>query len=355
MTPILALARLRAGRLAAVALTGALALTACGGTDKSGAAGADAVSIAVAASKGSIPGLPPIVAQETGIFAKHGLDVELITSLRGGAAIMSALTSGSADVVAQTVSAGAKAKQSGASLPLISAQSAGVPYILVAGPKTKVPPAKPGPEGWQETIRSLKGATIAASGPGTAFDVILKGLFHDVGLADTDFSNVNIAHGGPEVAALKTGQVDAVVADIGTALSLIDEAGGQEVLDMAKIGPQWLTDQAWSGFMTSQKTLDAKPELAAKWAAAMTETREFMQNPANLKELHRIAVQVSGIPDNDQLDQALTRFGKLLLPSFTTAQVQTTIDYMTKSGQLTETPKVIPAELVAPGVIAADG
>jgi len=350
--------RSRVGGFTATLLAAALALSACAtGAGGTGGAATDAqgrIALSVAASAGSIPGLPPIVAEETGIFDRHGIDANLITTLRGGGPIMSALSSGTADVVAQTVSTAATAKQQGSSVPLISAQSAGVPYILVVGRgRASTPAAAEGPEGWQDTIRSLKGATIAASGGGSAFDVLLKGLYTDAGLAPTDFTNINVAHGGPEVAALQNGQVDAVLADIGTALALQAQAGGREVLDMTRLGPEWLTGQAWSGFLTSQAALTKNPTLADKWQAAMADAQAWMRDPANAAELHRIATQVSKIPEDPELDQALSRFSGLLRSSFTEGQVQTTLDYMTRTGQLQAQPPVTPADIVVPNVITA--
>ncbi|MFE9327556.1 ABC transporter substrate-binding protein [Nocardia sp. NPDC052278] len=340
----------RIGRLLAVVVALGLAVSGCATFGNR-----DGGAVTVSATAGSIPGLPPIVAKETGIFARYGINATLITSLRGGAAVISALSSGSVDVAAQTVSGSAQAKQQGASLPMISAQSAGVPYLLVVGGKRAgTPKASPGADNWQATIRALKGATVAASGPGTAFDVILKALFTDAGLAPTDFANVNVAHGGGEIAALQSGQVDAVFADIGTALSLQAKAGGHEVFDMTADGPQWLTEQAWSGNLSSQRYLDSHPDFAVRWEAAMDETRRYFQDPANLPELHRIAVQVSGIPDDSQLDAALTRFAALLRARFTPAQVQATIDYMTRTGQLDAKTKLVPADLVLPNVLTID-
>jgi NitT/TauT family transport system substrate-binding protein len=323
------------------------------GSGSSSAAASNAIKVSIATSKGSLPGLPMIVAQQEGFFAKHGINAELITSLRGGAAIMSALTSGSAQIVAQTVSASAQAKQKGATLPVIASLSGGVPYVLVVGKKyASAPAATTGENGWQATIKALKGATISASGQGTAFDIILKALFRKAGLSESDYHNINIAHGGPEVAALKTGQVGAAMVDIGNALSLVSEAGGHVVMDLSKQGPSWVTNQAWSGFLSSEAVLKAHPDLTQRFAAVMADVRTFYQNPANISELHRIAVSVSGIPDNPGLDNALRQYVGLMLPSFSTAQVRTTIDFMVDTGQLKATPPVKPADIVLPTALA---
>ena len=345
----------------AAALTVGLVAAGCSSNDSgsaspasSAAAGQSTLKVTIATSKGSLPGLPMIVAQEEGFFAKHGLDAELITSLRGGAAIMSALSSGSAQIVAQTVSAAAQAKQKGATDPVIASLSGGVPYVLVVGKKfASVPNATAGENGWQATIKALKGATISAAGPGTAFDVILKALFKQAGLSESDFANINIQHGGSEVAALKSGQVDASLVDIGNALSLVSDAGGRTVMDLAKQGPSWVTNQAWSGFLSSDKVLKAHPDLTEKFAGVMADVRKFYQDPANIKELHRIAVNVSGIPDHPDLDNALRQYVGLMLPAFSTAQVQTTIDFMVDSGQLKQTPQVKPADIVVASALSA--
>ncbi|MEU8803265.1 ABC transporter substrate-binding protein [Spirillospora sp. NPDC048819] len=330
-----------------------LALTAgCGGDSDSGVNADGKLSITVAAQSGSIPGMPILLAQEKGIFAKHGLDAELIPGLRGGAALLTAVTSGTADVVAHAVTTVAKTAQTGKKIPLVAAQSVGAPYVLVVRKDYgSVPAATPGPDGWQETIKALKGASIAGSGASTPADFILRGLFTDAGLSESDFTNINIKHGGPEVAALKSGQVDAVFADIGTALSLVSDGGGVAVIEFAKQGPKWLSEQAWSGQIASQTTLDAKPELAARFHAAMQETQDYIKDPANLGDLRKFAVETAKVPDHPELDSALTAFASMLRPTFTTAQLQTTLDFMKRTGQLKADPAVNPADLAVPAVI----
>jgi NitT/TauT family transport system substrate-binding protein len=342
----------------AVTAVAALTLAACGGSADSGGTTAASdrapLAISVATSAGSVPGLPMIIAKETGIFAKHGLDATVITNLRGGAALLSALTSGSVDVVAHGVANIAQADQQGAKVRMLFPSSIGIPYDLVVGPKfATTPVATNGPNGWQDTIRALKGATIAASGPGTTFDLVLKSLYQDAGLAPTDFSNVNIAHGGPELAALQQGQVDVVLADPGSVPNLISGAGGRVVLDLSKQGPDYASQQAYSGLNATEATLAAKPQLTERFQAAMKETQDYIKNPANLKEIRRIAVDVSKIPDTPELDAALTAWPAVLTPTFTQAQMQTTLDFLVRSGQLKPDPAITPKDLVAPGVLSS--
>jgi len=339
----------------AVTAAATLALAACGGSAEPAAGPSDdaPLKISVATSAGSVPGLPMIIAKETGIFERNGLDAEVITNLRGGAALLSALTSGSVDVVAHGVGSIAQANQQGTSITMLYPNSVGIPYSLVVGPKfANAPVATDGPNGWQDTIRALKGATIAASGPGTSFDLVLKAVYQDAGLAPTDFSNVNIAHGGPGLAALQQGQVDAVLADPGSVPNLVRGAGGKVVLDMASQGPDYVFQQAYSGFNATEQTLTAKPQLTERFQTSMKQTQEFIKNPANIAEVRRIAVDVSKIPDTPELDAALTAWPTVLTPTFTQAQMQTTLDFLVRSGQLKPDPAITPKDLVAPGVIA---
>jgi len=326
--------------------------TACGGAPPASPAGADTLPISVLVNTGYVPGLPLIVAKERGLFAQNGLDATLVSDIRGDTAQLSALVSGSVDLEGQSVATAAKTFQTGTRLPLVASYVAGVPYVLVVSSRLagSVPAATPGPEGWQATVRALKGVTIAASGGGGAFDSYLKALFSDAGLAETDFSNINIAlQPGAQLAAFQSGQVDASMADPATAASL-EAAGGRTVLDMARQGPDWLTGQAWSGFMMSQDTIDENPELAKRVQAVIADTKAFFRDPANLPELHRIAVQVSGVPESPALDGVLTGLTQLMVDDFGDDQMAVTLEFLTRTGQLKPEPTVTARDILSPSL-----
>lgn len=307
-------------------------------------------TISLAASAGSIPGLPIYVADETGLFEEEGLDAEILDNLKGGGPIMSALSSGSADIVAQTVSSAAIAYQQGASIPIVAAQSAGMPYVVLVSADSDVPVATEGSEGWQDTVRSLQGAAIGGSGSGSGLDIALRALFEGAGLSASDYNNINVGHGGPEVAALRTGQVDAVLTDSGSALQIEESGAGKAVLTMWEQGPDWLLEQAFAGFVATEETVRTRPELVEKFQSVIDKLWVFFKDPANLPEIKRIAIERSGIADTPGLDGALRSFADGLSGRFTEEQVRITLDFMRATGQLPPDSPVTPRDVVTESV-----
>jgi len=340
----------------AVGATLALALvtTACGSSTDAGADPSQPVPMNAAGVKGSIPGMPLFIAQEKGFFAKNGLEVGDVVDLKAGAALISAVSSGSADVIPYTLAGVAVANQTGVGLKAIVPAEGRLPYVLVVGPGKAASVPKASGSDWKATMAALQGANIAASGPGSAPDITLKSLFASAGLPTDGFTNIKIAHGGPEVAAVQSGQVDAVLADIGAALDLERLAGAVSVMKLESDGPEALVKQAYSGFVTSQATMDKKPELKARFQATMADVRTFIRDPANLPELHRIAVEVCNIQESASLDDALRDWSQKSIPEqFTPEQVQNSLSFLKDTGQVPPTADIKPTDVVDPAIISA--
>jgi NitT/TauT family transport system substrate-binding protein len=162
--------------------------------------------------------VPYEVARVRGHFAAEGLDVELIYT-RGGSAAMQALVGGaveyagtSFDVALQAVANGAAVRRfvSTGRLPLFA--------LAVA----------PGKTGTLTTVTSLSGTTVGVSALGNADHALLLYLFDRAGV---DAKGVRIAVIGPNAFdAVRIGQVDAAMVQE-PALSLIVAAGGRELVN----------------------------------------------------------------------------------------------------------------------------
>ena len=308
-------------------------------------------AITIGSSGAAVTALPVFVADEAGFFEEEDLDVEILDNLRGGPAIMSALTSGSADIVSQGVAASALNFTAGMKAPLVAAQSVGVPYQLVVASDSTVPTATDGKDGWQQTVLALDRAPIAASGGGSVFDILLKGLFRDVGLSEDAFSNINVGLGGPSLAALQTGQVEAVIADPGTAQLLESSGVGRTALTMWKQGPDWLQDQAFSGYIATDQFVQEKPEAVKRFRAAIKKAQNYIKDSSNLDSIKSIAVDRLGITESPELDQTLTTFAGQMYEGFTAEQVETTLEFMKKSGQLPPDSPIAPADVAVESVL----
>ncbi|MGH7825107.1 MAG: ABC transporter substrate-binding protein [Candidatus Binatia bacterium] len=166
--------------------------------------------------------LPAWVAKDTGIFAKNGLDVQLIFFTGGSTAIL-ALVSG--DVPITQVSGPG----------LVNSVLAGSDAVFVAGGMTSLNYVLMGKPGLK-TTEQLKGGTVAISRFGSATDSIARFALRRIGLTPgKDVALVQVGSGPSRLDAAMTGRVSAAV--INPPSSFIAEKRGLVVLaDVAKMG-----------------------------------------------------------------------------------------------------------------------
>jgi NitT/TauT family transport system substrate-binding protein len=163
---------------------------------------------------------------DTGIWKKHGLDVELIY-LRGGSRTVSALISGSVDFILGSDIGITTAIIQGANLTRVGVTTNTLGYSVVTQPGIK-------------TVRDLKGKTIGITpGRDAAYARVVK-LLRDNGMdASKDVTFLSVGDGGPaaRVAALSSGVIHATM--FTPPSDKISEKAGMRVLtriDVANVG-----------------------------------------------------------------------------------------------------------------------
>jgi NitT/TauT family transport system substrate-binding protein len=166
--------------------------------------------------------LPAWVARDSGIFAKNGLDVQLIFFTGGTTAIL-ALVSG--DVPITQVSGPG----------LVNSALAGSDAVFVAGGITSLNYVLMGKPG-VKAAEQLKGGTLAISRFGSATDSIARFALRRLGLTPgKDVTLVQVGSGPERLNAVLTGKVSAAV--INPPSSFIAEKRGLAILaDVAKMG-----------------------------------------------------------------------------------------------------------------------
>ncbi len=145
--------------------------------------------------------LPLTVTQRLGYFRDAGLDVE-ISDFQGGAKSLQALIGGSADVVTgaydHTIQMHAKGQ------PIVAVVQLGrIPGFVLAvrGDKGN---AYKGPQ-------DLKGMRIGVTAPGSSTHFMVLHLMARHGLKGTDAAFVGVGAGASAVAAIRRGEIDALV------------------------------------------------------------------------------------------------------------------------------------------------
>lgn len=200
-------------------LAGAAGLAAMAGSKL---AHAQATSLRLAFCGQLLCVVPYEVTRDRGHFAAEGLDVQLVYT-RGGSAAMQALVGGAVDYAGTSFDVAVQAFSRGAPIKRFASTGRLPLFALAVAPKNK------------DTITSindLEGRTIGVSALGNADHTLVLYLMRKTG-ADT--SRVRFATLGTNLFdALRLGQVDAGMVQE-PALSLVIKAGGTQLVNIMEI------------------------------------------------------------------------------------------------------------------------
>jgi NitT/TauT family transport system substrate-binding protein len=176
-------------------------------------AGSQPARLNVSYSSESPGSLPVWIAKESGLYARNGLDVQLLR-VTGNVAVM-ALVSGEVNIGLMGGSAAITSNLGGSDAVMVAAGQVSTDYSLVANPKVK-------------TAQQLKGGIVGvASIVGSSMTATLYAL-QKLGLNTKDV-NVLLAGGTPErLAALRSGRIQATILSPPT--SFVAEKEGYNVL-----------------------------------------------------------------------------------------------------------------------------
>jgi NitT/TauT family transport system substrate-binding protein len=222
--------------------------------------------------------LPMYVAQDTGEFAKEGLEVQFVL-LTGGTEAATALLSRSVDFVATSIDKVAFLREKGqenvkAIVGLQSQPTQGL--VLRTDLKDKFPRAD---------IKSLagKGLRLGISTPGSGTDVGLRTLLKYYGVDPDKDVQIISTRGQTDVAiaALAQGSVDGFFFPEPAPALAVRQGIGFRFLDYGKEGPEALRLIAYNALLTRDDVIDKRPELVAKIVRAIARAEKSMaSNPS---------------------------------------------------------------------------
>jgi NitT/TauT family transport system substrate-binding protein len=198
--------------IAAVCLAVPLAAQAQGKIEK------PKVSIAVG-GKAAFYYLPLTIAERLGYFKDEGLDVE-ISDFDGGSKALQAVVGGSADVVSGAWENTIDQQPKGLQLQGFALQGR-YPMIVVAIAKAKAANYK--------SPKDLKGMKIGVSAPGSSTNRVVLHLLAKDGLKGEDVSIIGVGTSSGVIAALTSGQVDAV-SNLDPAMAMLENMGAVTVI-----------------------------------------------------------------------------------------------------------------------------
>lgn len=163
--------------------------------------------------------LPLTIAEEKGFFKDEGLDVTIV-DFAGGSKALQAVVGGSADVVSGAFEHTINMQFKGQPMVAFVLQGLAPQIVLGVNPKT-MPNYK--------TVADLRGKKIGVSAPGSSTNVLVNFVLAKAGLKPSDVSIVGVGASSGAVAAMRSGQIDAI-SNLDPVITLLQHSGDLKVV-----------------------------------------------------------------------------------------------------------------------------
>ncbi len=180
--------------------------------------------------------LPLTVAESLGYFKHEGLDVT-IADFAGGSRALQAVVGGSADVVSGAFEHTLNMQAKGQALRAFVLQGRAPQIVFGINPKT-MPDYK--------GLADLKGKKIGVTAPGSSTNVMANFVIAKAGLKPSDVSIIGIGAGNGAVAAMRSGQIDAI-SNLDPVITLLQRSGDLKVISDTRIVAE--SDKVFGGPM----------------------------------------------------------------------------------------------------------
>jgi NitT/TauT family transport system substrate-binding protein len=219
---------------------------------------------------------PANIGKETGIFAKHGLDLD-IAGFGGDAKLQQAMAANAVDIGLGS-GPGLAFIAKGAPVKGIAAM-AGQPLIFAMVVRA---------DGAVKTIDDLEGRKVAISTVGSATNWLMNEVSRQHGWGFDGFTQVPIGENSARIAALKSGAVDACVVDIGSALNFVARGDGRILMRFGDVAKHFIMHVIFA----TDLAIAQKPTTLTAFLGGWFETIAFMR--ANKAKSVAIAMTVMG-------------------------------------------------------------
>jgi NitT/TauT family transport system substrate-binding protein len=207
---------------------------------------------------------PLIIAQEQGLFAKHGIEARLVL-IKGAPILVASLISGDIEVGYTGGTAVVGAASQGVYLKILASVSSTLTHTLMASPNIK-------------TAENLRGKSFGIQSIGGSTWMHTMLALEHVGL-DPKRDNINLLIIGDSVLigqALEAGRVDAAVLD-GTLVRRLKSKGFSAIADLQPARIPMLNQ----AIVVSQDYVQRRSEIAERILMTLVESLAFSLAPAN--------------------------------------------------------------------------
>ena len=168
--------------------------------------------------------LPLTVAEQLGYFKAEGLDITIV-DFAGGARALQAVVGGSADVVSGAFEHTVNMQHKGQRMRAFVLQGRAPQIVLGVNPKT-MPNYK--------EVADLKGKKIGVTAPGSSTNVMVNFILAKAGLKPSDVSIIGVGAAQGAVAAMRSGQIDAI-SNLDPVITLLQRGGDLKIVADTRI------------------------------------------------------------------------------------------------------------------------
>ena len=222
-------------------------------------------------------------AQEKGLFAKYGVDAELIY-LAGGSRIALALESDSIQLGQIALNAGVEARLAGGDVTIIGSVYDRYYFHIFSKPIIT-------------NAVQLKGKIIAASSAGSASDYGIRDALESVGLKESDYKILYVGGTDARVQALQQGLADAAIISPPNGL-IAQKLGFREIVNLMEMKIPF----GYGAIAAKESWLKQQRALAISFYKAYLETLAALRQDVSFAQ--RIIGKYSRIGDREILQES---------------------------------------------------
>lgn len=214
--------------------------------------------------------LPLTIAEQLGYFKDEGLDVTIV-DFAGGSRALQAVVGGSADVVSGAFEHTVNMQFKGQPMRAFVLQGRAPMIVLGINPKT-MPALK--------SVADLKGKKIGVTAPGSSTNVMVNFIIAKAGLKPSDVSIVGVGAGNGAIAAMRSGQIDAI-SNLDPLITQLVRSGDLKIVADTRIVAE--SEQVFGGPMPAgclyapQPFIDKNPNTVQALTNAMVRANKWIQ------------------------------------------------------------------------------
>jgi NitT/TauT family transport system substrate-binding protein len=214
--------------------------------------------------------LPLTIAESLGYFKNEGLDVT-VADFAGGSRALQAMIGGSAEVVSGAFEHTINMQVKGQRLRAFALQGRAPQIVLGVNPKT-MPNFK--------SVAELKGKKLGVTAPGSSTNVLANFVLGKAGLKPGDVSIIGIGAGSGAVAAMRSGQIDAI-SNLDPVITLLLRSGDLKVVSDTRVVAE--ADKVFGGPMPAaclyapQSFIDKNPATVQALTNAIVRADKWIQ------------------------------------------------------------------------------